>query len=150
MSSDPTPGGPAAADSPEAGEAETGPPPAGPMFSRVHLGVVFALAIGGGAVGGALTTPKDGVMLTLGVLLAGLAFAFLAKPPPLRRHPGRGGSVDFGRSPPPPEDAPPSDAAAPAAPPNRAARRKAARDERRAAGKARAAAAQTPPAPDRP
>ena len=148
MSSDPTPGGPAAVDSPEAGEAEAGPPAAGPMFSRVHLGVVFALAIGGGAVGGALTTPKDGVMLTLGVLLAGLAFAFLAKPPPLRRHPGRGGSVDFGRSPPPPEDDPPEDAS-PATPPNRAARRKAARDERRAAGKARAAAAQTPPAPDR-
>ncbi len=148
MSTDSTPGGPLEEGGADESFTEGDAQMRGPLFSRVHLGVVFALAIGGGAVGGALTTPKDGVLLTLGVLIAGLAFAFLAKPPPLRRHPGRGGAVDFGRSPPPREDEPPADDT-PAEPPNRASRRKAARDERRAAGKARAAAANAPSAPSR-
>ena len=54
-------------------------------------------AIGSAVAAGMARGPKEGAAVFVGVLVIGLLFGALLRPPPLRDRPGDGAAIDFGR-----------------------------------------------------
>lgn len=103
-------------------EPDTTDSPRPPWLLPALAGLVLA-AIGAGVAAGMSRSPKDGIAVAVGVLVVGLLFGALLRPPPMRDRPGEGTAIDFGRS----------DGAErePDQGPSRAERRRQAKEERR-------------------
>lgn len=92
-----------------------------PSWLVPAAGGLVVAAIGAGIAAGISRGPGDGAAVAVGVLVVGLLFGALLRPPPLRDQPGEGTAIDFGRS-----DAPQGTPS-----PSRAERRRRAKEERR-------------------
>ena len=79
---------------PQAGEEPMEPDRPGWLLPAI-IGLVVA-AIGAGIGAGMTRGPKDGAAVFIGVLVIGLLFGSLLRPPPLRDQPGDGTAIDFG------------------------------------------------------
>jgi hypothetical protein len=78
-------------------EPDTTDSPRPPWLIPAVAGLVIA-AIGAGVAAGMSRSPKDGFAVAVGVLVVGLLFGALLRPPPLRDRPGDDTAIDFGRS----------------------------------------------------
>lgn len=91
---------------------------------RLAIGGLVALAIALGVAAGVSRTPGDGFAVAVGVVVIGLIFGAMLRPPPVKDNPGESAAIDFGRQ----EDRPAQSNKAER--PNRAERRRAAREDR--------------------
>ena len=68
-----------------------------PAWFFPALGGLAIAAIGSAVAAGMTRGPKEGAAVFVGVLVIGLLFGALLRPPPLRDRPGDGAAIDFGR-----------------------------------------------------
>jgi hypothetical protein len=122
------PAPPKSAEQPEPTEPPVDPVAAAAkaqLHLRLAIGGLLVLAIGLGVAAGISRTPSNGFAVAVGVVVIGLIFGSMLRPPPLKDNPGESAAIDFGRQ----EDQP--RAASKPARPNRAERRRAAREDRK-------------------